>query len=38
MRVNRILVIATNLFPVWVLLGGALALACPTWFTWFSRH
>ena len=33
---NRILVLATNLFPVWVLLGGALALAHPAWFTWFS--
>jgi BASS family bile acid:Na+ symporter len=34
--VNRLLAIATNLFPVWVLLGGALALAHPSWFTWFS--
>ena len=33
---NRILAIATNLFPVWVLIGGALALAHPVWFTWFS--
>ena len=33
---NRILALATNLFPVWVLLGGALALAHPAWFTWFS--
>lgn len=33
---NRALSIATNLFPVWVLLGGALALAHPAWFTWFS--
>ena len=33
---NRILAIATNLFPAWVLLGGALALAHPSWFTWFS--
>src|ERR1035437_2482280 len=33
---NRILAIATNLFPVWVLVGGALALAQPGWFTWFS--
>jgi hypothetical protein len=30
------LVIATNLFPVWVLLGGSLALAWPGWFTWFN--
>ena len=35
-RVNRILALATNLFPVWVLVGGALALAHPGWFTWFS--
>ncbi len=28
--------IATNVFPVWVLLGGALALAHPAWFTWFK--
>jgi bile acid:Na+ symporter, BASS family len=34
--VNRILSIATNLFPVWVLLGGTLALVHPGWFTWFS--
>ena len=33
---NRILALATNLFPVWVLLGGALALVEPAWFTWFS--
>jgi BASS family bile acid:Na+ symporter len=33
---NRILAIATNLFPVWVLAGGALALVRPAWFTWFS--
>ena len=33
---NRTLSIATNLFPVWVLVGGALALAHPAWFTWFS--
>ena len=32
---NRLLTLATNLFPVWVLLGGALALAQPAWFTWF---
>lgn len=25
----------TNLFPVWVLLGGILALVQPGWFTWF---
>ena len=33
---NRILAYATNLFPVWVVLGGALALVEPSWFTWFS--
>jgi bile acid:Na+ symporter, BASS family len=33
---NRVFSIATNLFPIWVLLGGALALAQPVWFTWFS--
>ncbi len=33
---NRALALATNLFPVWVLLGGALALGHPAWFTWFS--
>jgi hypothetical protein len=33
---NRALSLATNLFPVWVLIGGALALAHPSWFTWFS--
>jgi len=34
--VNRVLSTATNLFPVWVLIGGALALWHPNWFTWFS--
>jgi BASS family bile acid:Na+ symporter len=33
---NRVLSLLTNLFPVWVLLGGALALIHPAWFTWFS--
>src|ERR1019366_7222573 len=33
---NRLLAIATNLFPIWVLAGGALALVHPNWFTWFS--
>jgi len=33
---NRALALATNLFPIWVLLGGALALVHPGWFTWFS--
>jgi bile acid:Na+ symporter, BASS family len=26
----------TNLFPVWVLLGGILALIVPEWFVWFK--
>jgi len=33
---NRILAAATNGFPVWVVIGGALALVWPSWFTWFS--
>ncbi len=33
---NRVLSLATNLFPVWVLLGGGLALFEPQWFTWFN--
>jgi BASS family bile acid:Na+ symporter len=33
---NRILSVTTNLFPIWVLAAGALALAQPSWFTWFS--
>jgi bile acid:Na+ symporter, BASS family len=33
---TRVLAFATNLFPIWVLLGGALALVRPAWFTWFS--
>ncbi len=33
---NRLLAHGTNLFPVWVLLGGVLALFQPSWFTWFS--
>jgi BASS family bile acid:Na+ symporter len=27
---------STNLFPVWGVLGGALALIRPAWFTWFT--
>jgi predicted Na+-dependent transporter len=34
--VTRIISVATNLFPVWVLLGGALALISPAWLTWFN--
>jgi BASS family bile acid:Na+ symporter len=33
---QRWLTILTNAFPVWVILGGALALIWPDWFTWFS--
>jgi bile acid:Na+ symporter, BASS family len=33
---NRALALATNLFPVWVLLGGVLAVFHPPWFTWFG--
>ena len=33
---NRLLALATNLFPIWVLFGGALALVEPKVFTWFS--
>jgi BASS family bile acid:Na+ symporter len=33
---NSLLAIATNLFPVWVVLGGVLALFYPGWFAWFS--
>jgi BASS family bile acid:Na+ symporter len=32
----RALIIFTNLFPVWVLLAGILALVHPPLFTWFS--
>jgi BASS family bile acid:Na+ symporter len=35
-RVNRCLNLATNLFPLWVLLGAALALVRPDYFTWFN--
>ena len=35
-RMIRLLSLLTNLFPVWVLLGGGLALGHPGWFTWFS--
>ena len=35
---NRVLALATNLFPIWVLIGGMLALAHPAWFTWFSGN
>lgn len=32
----RALALLTNAFPVWVALGGVLALLWPGWFTWFS--
>src|SRR5262245_4402083 len=32
----RWLNLLTNLFPLWVLTGGALALAHPPLFTWFD--
>ena len=32
---NRFLNLLTNLFPVWVVAGGVLALIHPPWFTWF---
>ncbi len=34
--VRKLLAWSTNAFPVWVLLGGLLALREPVWFTWFS--
>jgi BASS family bile acid:Na+ symporter len=33
----RWLNLLTNLFPLWVLAGGALALLHPPWFTWFDN-
>jgi BASS family bile acid:Na+ symporter len=33
---NRLLALATNLFPIWVLMGGLMALIEPRWFTWFG--
>ena len=32
----RWLNLCTNLFPLWVVTAGILALFHPTWFTWFS--
>jgi len=34
---QRLLTLATNLFPVWVVLGGVLALVHPPLFTWFNK-
>ena len=33
---SRLLSLLANLFPAWVLLGGALALARPAWFAWVT--
>jgi BASS family bile acid:Na+ symporter len=33
---KRLLLVLANLFPVWVLAGGALALADPPLFSWFG--
>lgn len=33
---RQLLTGSTNAFPLWVLAGGALALACPPAVTWFS--
>lgn len=35
---QRLLALATNLFPVWVLAGGLLALVHPPLFTWFGSE
>lgn len=35
---TRWLNLLTNLFPLWVVLAGALALIHPPWFTWFSSR
>ncbi len=32
---RRIFDLLTNSFPLWVLLGGAIALVHPSWVTWF---
>lgn len=36
MNLGRVLVLATQLFPVWVVLAGAAALAHPPLFAWVS--
>lgn len=33
---HRVLAYATNLFPIWVVLGGLLALLQPGWFRWVT--
>lgn len=35
---TKTLNLLTNLFPVWVLMGGVLALVEPSWFTWFDKN
>lgn len=35
---TKVLNVCTNLFPIWVLLGGVLALVEPRWFTWFDSR
>ena len=34
---SQVLRRSTNLFPVWVVVCGALALVQPVWFTWFDK-
>ena len=34
----RLLNLFTNFFPLWVLLGGIVALIHPPWFTWFRGN
>jgi BASS family bile acid:Na+ symporter len=35
---GRLLSLTTNLFPLWVLLGGVAAMIHPPWFTWFKHQ
>jgi len=35
---HRVLAVTTNLFPVWVLVGGAAALLKPDWFGWVDQN
>ena len=34
---SKFLRTCTNLFPVWVVLAGGLAMFEPNWFTWFDK-
>ncbi len=34
---SKFLRLCTNLFPVWVVLAGGLAMFQPGWFTWFDK-